>query len=78
MSTAELLAGGEVLGAGLTSLRASFTFYWLGGYPGVLVCFGCFLLGRLFSCLVWVVPLVFVVLHLMHKDVIHPRLSPSS
>ena len=80
MSRAELLAGREVLRAGLTSLRASFTVSPVGGLPlGVcfVLCVGCwggFCLLALFQ----VFPSVFVVLHLMHKDVIYPRLSPSS
>ena len=44
-STAELLAGREVLRAGLTSLRASFTVSLLGRLP--VLCF----VGAVFVCL---------------------------
>ena len=47
--------------------------FWLFVVGAVVCCWG----GCLLVCF-WVFPLVFVVLHLMHKDVIYPRLSPSS
>ena len=65
MSTAKLLAGREVLGAGLTSLRASFTVSPVGE-------FGC--LGRfLFAC--FDSPPFFVVLHIMLQLTVTNRTS---